>query len=184
VNIDSFASRSLIFRSPYPRCPKIHRHARWFSNSLLASINPDYPTVIMSSITISDLPNEVIQQILLSIPPLSIVNFQQVSRRFNTLVEPLLWKQKCQTIYRYWSPRHQIREKYLANANSHDWQSVIAQRHKVDRITTATLNSILESQTGRIDKFQCIVDCGYDAKDCLLRHMKCDDDAEDVLARR
>ena len=138
----------------------------------------------MGSMTISDLPNEVLQQILLYLPPLSIASFQQVSRRFNTLVEPLLWKQKCQIFYKYWSAQHCIREKYSANVSLYDWQSIFAQRHNVDRITTATLNSILESQTGRIDKSQRIVDCGYDAKDCLLRHLKCDDDAEDVLARR
>lgn len=138
----------------------------------------------MVSTTVSDLPNEVIQQILLYLPPLCITSFQRVSRRFNTLVEPLLWKHKCQTLYRYWSPQRCIREKYAAEVNSHDWKSIFAERHRVDRITSTTLDHILDSQTGRIDKFQRIVDCGYDAKDCLLRHMKCDDDAEDVLARR
>lgn len=138
----------------------------------------------MASTTLSDLPSEVIQQILRYLPPLSIATFLRVSRRFNTLVEPLLWKHKCQTLYRYWSPQHHIGEKYLAQVNSQDWKSILAGRHNVDRITTAALDSILESQTGRIDKFQRIVDCGYDAKDSLLRHMRCDDDAEDVLARR
>ena len=62
--------------------------------------------------------------------------------------------------------------------------SIYGQRHMVERITDRTIDSILASQTGRIEKFQAVVELGYDAKDCLLRHLRCNDDAEDVLARR
>ena len=138
----------------------------------------------MAPITLSDLPNEVIQQILLYIPPSSIASFQQLSSRFNALVKPLLWRHYCRTLFKYWSSNHHIKQKFLTEANSVDWKLTYGQRHRVDRITSTALDSILASQAGRIEKFQVIVEFGYDAKDCLLRHLRCDDDDEDVLARR
>ena len=138
----------------------------------------------MAQATISDLPNEVIQQILLYLPPASIASFQQVCGGFKALVEPLLWRYYCQTLFKYWRPNHHIEDKFSTQAKSVDWKTIYGQRHMVERITDRTLDSILASQTGRIEKFQTVVEFGYDAKDCLLRHLRCNDDAEDVLARR
>lgn len=57
-------------------------------------------------------------------------------------------------------------------------------REEVECRTTRILDSILESQVGRIEKFQEISEFGYDAKDTLLEHCQTDDNAEDVLARK
>ena len=138
----------------------------------------------MARAKISDLPNEVIQQILLYLPPASIASFQQVCSGFNALVEPLLWRYYCQTLFRYWDPDHHIKQKFSTQASSVDWKTIYGQRHKVERFISTTLDSIIASQAGRIEKFQMVVELGYDAKDCLLRHLRCNDDAEDVLARR
>ena len=138
----------------------------------------------MARTSISDLPGEVIQQILLYCSPVTLATFQQVSRRCNALVEPFLWRYQCQTQYRYWDPKHQIKEKFRGGIYAVDWRNVLAERQRIDRITSSALEGILASQMGRIDKFQQIVECGYDAKDCLLHHLAVDDDAEDVLARR
>jgi F-box protein 21 len=138
----------------------------------------------MVPVTLSDLPNEILQQILLYVPPAAAARVQQVCHRFNALVEPLVWKHYYQTRYRYWDPDHQIRKKYMSDVGSVNWKKIFTRRYEMDTIITQTLNSILESQTGRIDKFQGIIQYGYDAKDCLLRHIRCSDDAEDVLARR
>ena len=138
----------------------------------------------MATTSISDLPGEIIQQILLYCPPITLAAVQRLSRRYNALVEPFLWRHQCRTQYRYWDPEHHIKEKLRGNINDVDWQNVFSERQRIDRITSSALEGILANQMGRIDKFQRIVECGYDAKDCLLQHMAIDDDGEDVLARR
>ena len=65
-----------------------------------------------------------------------------------------------------------------------DWQALYTHRAKVDIETTRILNSTLERQVDRIQKFELIADFGYDAKDTLLHHCHTDEGAEDVLARR
>ncbi|MCJ1378071.1 hypothetical protein MMC17_001167 [Xylographa soralifera] len=138
----------------------------------------------MATTSISDLPGEIIQQILLYCSPVTLATFQRVSHKYNALVEPFLWRYQCQTQYRYWDPKHHIKEKFHGDINAADWRNIFAERQRIDRITSSALEGILESQMGRIDKFQRIVECGYDAKDCLLQHLAGEDDGEDVLARR
>ena len=65
-----------------------------------------------------------------------------------------------------------------------DWQALYTHRAKVDLETTRILDSTLERQVDRIQKFELIADFGYDAKDTLLQHCHADEEAEDVLARR
>jgi F-box protein 21 len=65
-----------------------------------------------------------------------------------------------------------------------DWKTLFTHRKKVDAEITDILDSILEGQINRIQKFKAIADFGYDAKDALLRHCHTSEDAEDVLARR
>ncbi|MCJ1390840.1 hypothetical protein MMC18_003701 [Xylographa bjoerkii] len=138
----------------------------------------------MATASIANLPGEIIQQILLYCSPITLATFQKVSRRCNALVEPFLWRYQCQTQYRYWDPKHHIKEKFRGDINAIDWRNVLAERRGIDRTTSSALEGILASQMGRIDKFQQIVECGYDAKDCLLQHLAVGDDAEDGLARR
>ncbi|MCJ1398660.1 hypothetical protein MMC11_001861 [Xylographa trunciseda] len=138
----------------------------------------------MATTGISDLPEEIIQQILLYCSPITLTTFQRVSHRCNALVEPFLWRRQCQIQYRYWDPKHRIKEKFRGDINAADWRNLLAERRRIDRVTSSALEDILASQMGRIDKFQRIIECGYDAKDCLLRHLTVDDDAVDVLARR
>ena len=75
--------------------------------------------------------------------------------------------------------------KILASpVSSIDWKTLYIKRHRIDRTTNQLMDSILETQTGRIRKFQTIIDFGYDAKDTLLRNVAIDSVADDVLARR
>ncbi|KAK4694902.1 F-box protein 21, partial [Lecanoromycetidae sp. Uapishka_2] len=136
------------------------------------------------AITLSELPNEVIYQILLSIPPTSVPTLQKVSRQFNDLAQPILWRHHCQTLYRYWSPEHRMRENFNGPVAKIDWKNIFAERHGVDRITSTAIDSILASQVSRIEKTERIIGHNYDAKDTLLRQLNVEDDAEDVLARR
>jgi F-box protein 21 len=136
------------------------------------------------TVTLSELPNEVLQQVLYYLPPLSLPAFQLVNRRFSLLANGLIWRHVCTSKYRYWKSDHNIGEKLAAKVEQTNWKELYTQRHVIDRHTTQTLNSILSSQTGRIEKFQQILQYGYDAKDCLLWHYSSASDAEDVLARR
>jgi F-box protein 21 len=135
--------------------------------------------------SLSSLPDEVIQAILFYVPPADLPAVQMASKQLCRLSnEPLLWRYHCRTEFRYWDPRHNIRQKFRQRAASVDWKKLYVHRFVVDQTATRLLDSILESQTGRIGKTQQIVDLGYDAKDTLLRHCHAGDETEDVLARR
>ena len=137
-----------------------------------------------STTILTDLPNEIIFQILTYLPPASVPTLQRVSQRLNELSQPLLWRYYCRTQFKYWSEHHNIQKKFVDDVTKVDWKKVFLERHSVDRTTTTQLNSILSSQTCRIEKAEKIVRYGYDAKDSLVRHLRVEDDAEDVLARR
>ena len=133
---------------------------------------------------LDELPNEVIYQVLLCLPPQSIPILQQVSQHFNDLSQPLLWRHHCATRFRYWSPERRINEKFSEPVEKVDWKRLFIERHDINRITTQNINSILASQVGRIQKAEKITCYGYDVKDTLLRHVEVAHDAEDMLARR
>jgi F-box protein 21 len=137
----------------------------------------------ISSVAFLDLPNEIIQHIISLLPASSISSVSQTCRRFHTVIDAIIWRHFCRQFI-YWNPDWQIKSKFQASLETNDWKSTFMTRYRNQTKTTALLNSILSSQVGRIDKFQSIVDIGYDAKDCLLKHLAVDDNAEDVLARR
>lgn len=134
--------------------------------------------------SLADLPNEVIFQILLFAPPSSAPTIQKVSRRFRDLVTPLLWRHHCQTQFKYWGEEHGIRNLFSCNAVNVDWKKIFADRHRVDGITSRTVDSIVAGQLDRSEKSERIVGLGYDAKDALLRNLRVGEDAADVLAQR
>ena len=65
-----------------------------------------------------------------------------------------------------------------------DWKKIFADRHRVDGITSRTVDSIVAGQLDRSEKSERIVGLGYDAKDALLRNLRVGEDAADVLAQR
>lgn len=130
------------------------------------------------------LPNEILNSILCYSSPQSCVAVEQTHTRFrNVTNEPLLWRYHCQSHYKYWDGRHEMRHKLTQPVNTIDWKALFVSRYLVDLSVTRLLDSILESQTGRIKKFRSVVDLGYDAKDTLLRHSQVES-GEDILARR
>ncbi|KHJ34278.1 putative f-box domain-containing protein [Erysiphe necator] len=132
------------------------------------------------------LPDEVIQKILFFCDPDDVyLNVKRVCQRFFRLVnEPLLWRFHCCVNFRYWDKRHGFQEKLRRPTGQEDWKSLYCYRRMVDLKTTELLNSILETQTNRISKYEAIARFGYDAKETLLRHIQVDENAHDVLARR
>lgn len=133
---------------------------------------------------LSELPNEIIYQILLCVPPASITKVQQVSRQFNDLSQPILWRHYCRTLFTYWNSDHGIQGKFAGPVAKVDWRTIFLERHNIDRVTDREVDSILSTQRSRIEKTERIVAQGYDVKDSLLRHLNVSDKADDVLARR
>jgi F-box protein 21 len=114
-----------------------------------------------------------------------LVNIQRTSKRFNRLgSEPLLWRHHCRVGFKYWDSKHRISQKFAGSVGDVDWKTLYTYRRRIDKDTTALLDSILKGQIDRISKFKSISEFGYDAKDTLLRHCRTSNDAEDVLARR
>lgn len=136
------------------------------------------------AITLSELPIEILHQIISYIPPLSVPTVQTVSRKFNDLPQPLLWRDHCRTHFKYWSPEHDLQQKLSGAAPESNWKKLFSDRYIIECSTTRDVNSILASQMKRIEKVERILGYGYDAKDALLQHLNVGDDAEDVLARR
>jgi F-box protein 21 len=133
----------------------------------------------------NDLPDEIVQQILLYVPPEDALRVQNTSKRLSRLANgPLLWRHYCRTMFKYWDSKHRISQKFAGNVGDVDWKKLYFYRRDVDLQTTQALDGILAGQIQRIEKVERISQFGYDAKDTLLRHCATGDGVEDVLARR
>lgn len=134
--------------------------------------------------SLNHLPEEILHSILCYSHPRSAVALQQTSRRFKDVtIQPLLWRHYCQTYYRFWDRKHEIKKKFTLLASEVDWKALFVLRYKIDTSVAQLLDSILASQSGRIEKFRSVMEFGYNAKDTLLRNSQVQD-GEDHLARR
>ena len=134
---------------------------------------------------LTQLPEEVLHLILSASPPRSAVTLGQTSHRFrNVASEPLLWRHYCHTHYKFWDAKHGILDKLTSPVSSTDWKGLFILRYHIDCSVIRLLDSILSSQTGRIEKFQAVIGFGYDAKDALLQQSEVESSGEDYLARR
>ncbi|EED14167.1 conserved hypothetical protein [Talaromyces stipitatus ATCC 10500] len=134
---------------------------------------------------LDDLPDEILHLILHYSDPTQCLALERTSRRFRGVTnEPLLWRQYCQSHFRYWDDKHDFDEKLRRPPSTVAWKELFAERYFTDWVTTKVLDDILSSQSGRINKAQIIIDHGYDAKDTLLRHSRASTDLDDYLARR
>lgn len=139
----------------------------------------------MRNLSLNDLPDEIIQCILSYASPTSAAAIAQTSRRMDDITNtPLLWRLYCRKHFKYWDARHNITEKYVLPVSLVDWRELFKTRHQTDIAVTKTLEEILACQKGRIQRFNKIINLGYDAKDTLLRHAAVGSDYEDHLARR
>ena len=139
----------------------------------------------MSPSTLTDLPNEVIYQIIRLLPPSFVPSLELVSRNFRNLArQPILWQHFCLSSFQYWARPEAIQANLAQHVANVDWKGIYAERYKIDRCTTREINSILASQARRLEKLESIMRMGYDTKDTLIRHLRAADDTEDVLARR
>ncbi|KAL2864864.1 Hemimethylated DNA-binding protein YccV like-domain-containing protein [Aspergillus lucknowensis] len=136
-------------------------------------------------LSLGDLPEEILQSILLFSHPSGTAALERTARRFRGVTnEPLLWRHYCLTHFKFWAPKHDMSAKLLSPISAVDWKGLYVSRHFVDIAAGQLLDSILTNQTGRIGKFQSVISFGYDAKDTLLRNLSIEPGAEDYLARR
>lgn len=134
--------------------------------------------------SLNHLPEEILHSILCYSHPRSAAVLQQTSRRFRDVTGgPLLWRHYCRAYYRFWDRGHEISQKFALPASSVDWKALFMLRYHIDGSVTRLLDSILSSQTGRIEKFRAVIEFGYDAKDTLLRNSQVQG-GHDYLARR
>ena len=132
----------------------------------------------------SQIPHEVLHQIVLCLPPATVLAFQQACRKFNQVCGPLLWRQICIRQFRYWNMDRRFSARLALPVDDIDWKRVYSERHMTDAEVNRWINSILASQPSRIEKTRHIVEKGNEAKDTLLKSLHVEDEADDVLARR
>lgn len=136
--------------------------------------------------TLDALPDEIIQHLLLFVPPSdTLENLQYVSRRFRRLVdEPLVWRYHCVTRFKYWHPSHRFHEKLRQPVQQVDWKELFNLRKIQNSAIAVELNGIIRTKTKRFKRYGLIGQYGYDAKDFLLEQLHVDICSGDGLARR
>ncbi|KIW00373.1 hypothetical protein, variant [Verruconis gallopava] len=144
---------------------------------------------------LSELPTELIQHILRYLPPPAFLALSQTCKTLRSVADtPLLWRYLCRTQYKYWDPRHELAASLSKPVEDVPWKEWYVSRRVLDRQVDRLIDELVNNPRGRIEKLETLVniDIGcmpgsrnlWDIKDSLLRHLHCDDGAEDVLARR
>jgi len=122
----------------------------------------------MNSIRLTDLPEEVIQNVLFRLDYATALAVEATCRRFRDVAnEPLLWKSFCQDGWKKWHPRHQFKAK-VAGSGFTGWKALFAERTRSSRETRVLVEGIVGQDLDRIPKVERIVELGWDAKDALL----------------
>ena len=135
-------------------------------------------------LSLNHLPEEILHSILCASHPRSTAALGQTNRRFqNVTSEPLLWRHYCKTYFKSWDKKHGMPQKLARPVSSVNWKALFILRCHIDRSVSRLLDSILASQTGRIEKFRAVINFGFDAKDTLMHHGEVES-GEDHLARR
>ncbi|OTB02373.1 hypothetical protein M426DRAFT_322639 [Hypoxylon sp. CI-4A] len=141
----------------------------------------------MSSLpSLPSLPDEIVHQILLYVPPEeTLSNVALTSRRFHRVAqEPLLWRSYCEDTFKYWDASHHFKERLRANAHRTNWKRLFLLRRKGNADIARLVDGIVASRVFRLQKMEQICRYGYDAKDYLLSQCRIPDSVDDVLARR
>ena len=138
----------------------------------------------MAQSRLTDLPDEILRCICFFIDWNDALALQATCRRFVDVAdEHLLWKFYCQSSFRYWSVRHQIKRKQ-EDSSFLGWKELFMKRHEADFKTRSALQDIISSQASRTPKIEVTVSLGYDAKDVLLHIHQSAVDFDDHLARK
>ncbi|RMY50839.1 hypothetical protein D0863_14772 [Hortaea werneckii] len=140
----------------------------------------------MDASPFAKLPDELLEAIILYLPPTSTTSFALACRRSSKIAhEPRVWRRHCLAEYRYWQPHHDLKEKLSLPPAQTPWRQLFAQRRRIDAEAADLFEALLLTQQERYARMERIANWGYDVKDLLLGIVDgTPDDAEDVLARR
>jgi len=135
---------------------------------------------------LSRLPDELLEAIVIYLPPADTLCFGATCRRCNKVTyEPLVWRRHCLQGWKYWEPRHEIKEKIKLPPAQVKWRRLYEERRETDEHAYGIFEDLLETQQHRMKRMEKVAKFGYDVKDLLLRQKnETPDDAYDVLARR
>lgn len=138
-----------------------------------------------TALTLTDLPDETIQTVFLHLSLQDLVACQSSCKSLALLSRNvLLWKQQCQTEYRFWHPRHNFGSLLRKPAVDVDWEQLLRTRKNSDLLVRKTLEGVLATSHRRLENIRTVVDLGDDAREALLKELTLAEDAEDVLARK
>jgi F-box protein 21 len=122
----------------------------------------------MNGISLTHLPDEVIQAILAYTPPPAALALELTSRRFRDVAnEPQLWKVYCHRSFRNWAGEYSLRHR-LPQPAVEDWKRLYASRAESSRFARQTLDAVIREPLGQIDRIQSIVAHGLDVKYDML----------------
>ncbi|GAB1734834.1 hypothetical protein NU195Hw_g6008t1 [Hortaea werneckii] len=140
----------------------------------------------MDASPFAKLPDELLEAIILYLPPTSTTDFALACCRTSKIAhEPRVWRRHCLAEYRYWQPHHDLKEKLSVPPAHTPWRQLFAQRRRTDAEAADLFEALLGTQQERYARMERIANWGYDVKDLLLGIVDgTPDDAEDVLARR
>lgn len=136
--------------------------------------------------TIHDMPDEIIRQVIQHVSPEEAFNTcPLVSKTFKRVAfDSLLWRNFCQTSFRFWHPEHRLKEKLESRASQTIWRDLWRRRKYRNDLIARLLDGIIATKVDRFAKMGQIGQYGYDAKDYLLEQINTPDSLEDSLARR
>ena len=124
-----------------------------------------------------ELPDEILQNILLDLPSSSVIACVKTCKRFAAASNfAQLWKKLCLHRYRYW--QHPPNSSGVSG-----WKHFLQQRKADDCDFQRLFESAIRNQTGRITNLETIGRSMYNAKDYLLHQFDTPPDADDYLAR-
>ncbi|KAI6787653.1 hypothetical protein KC360_g9152 [Hortaea werneckii] len=140
----------------------------------------------MDASPFAKLPDELLEAIILHLPPTSTHAFALSCRRTSKIAhEPRVWRRHCLAEYRYWQPHHELKEKLSLPPAQTPWRQLFAARRRTDTEAADLFEALLLTQQERYARMERIANWGYDVKDLLLGIVDgTPEDAEDVLARR
>ncbi|KAK5126437.1 hypothetical protein LTR85_010673 [Meristemomyces frigidus] len=132
------------------------------------------------------LPDELLEAIVFYLPPAATLAFSSTCKRSNKITyEPLVWRRHCMQEWRYWEPRHELKDKLRLPPVQTKWRLLFNERRRIDKEALDLFDALLLEQKGRVDRMEKVAAMAYDVKDLMLRQRdETRDDAEDVLARR
>ena len=107
----------------------------------------------MESSPFASLPDELIELIVLHLPPRDTVSFGGACKRGNKITfEPLVWRRHCVQTWKYWERVHELAEKVATPPAQTRWRAVFEQRQATDHQAERLFDSCKINSTAAREK--------------------------------